>query len=92
MSVLWALLALAGLIGGANVAIRRALAAPRVVETASPQGLPWRAVQVPTVNGKRLFGWFIPAGERAPAPLLTRFRPISTRPFPLPCWCWRRNG
>ncbi len=67
MSVLWGLLALAGLLGGANVAIRRGLAAPRVVETASPQGLPWREVRLPTVNGKHLFGWFIPAGERAPA-------------------------
>lgn len=67
MSVLWGLLALAGLLGGANVAIRRGLAAPRVVEAASPQGLPWREVRLPTVNGKRLFGWFIPAGERAPA-------------------------
>lgn len=67
MSVLWGLLALAGLLGGANVAIRRGLAAPRVVEAASPQGLPWREVRLPTVNGKHLFGWFIPAGERAPA-------------------------
>ena len=67
MNLLWGLLALAGLLGGANVAIRRGLAAPRVVETGSPQGLPWRAVDVPTVRGKRLFGWFITAGERAPA-------------------------
>lgn len=67
MSVLWGLLALAGLLGGANVAIRRGLAAPRVVEAGSPQGLPWREVRLPTVNGKHLFGWFIPAGERAPA-------------------------
>ena len=67
MNMLWGLLALAGLLGGANVAIRRGLAAPRVVEAASPQGLPWREVRLPTVNGKRLFGWFIPAGERAPA-------------------------
>ncbi len=67
MNTLWGLLALAGLLGGANVAIRRGLAAPRVVEAGSPQGLPWRAVDFPTVNGKRLFGWFIPAGERAPA-------------------------
>ena len=67
MSVLWGLLALAGLLGGANVAIRRGLAAPRVVEASSPQGLPWREVRLPTVNGKHLFGWFIPAGERAPA-------------------------
>ncbi len=67
MNMLWGLLALAGLLGGANVAIRRGLAAPRVVEAASPQGLPWREVRLPTVNGKHLFGWFIPAGERAPA-------------------------
>ena len=67
MNTLWGLLALAGLLGGANVAIRRGLAAPRVVEAGSPQGLPWRAVDFPTVNGKRLFGWFIPTGERAPA-------------------------
>ena len=43
MSVLWGLLALAGLLGGANVAIRRGLAAPRVIETGNPQGVPWRA-------------------------------------------------
>ncbi len=67
MNMLWGLLALAGLLGGANVAIRRGLAAPRVVEAASPQGLPWREVRLPTVNGKHLFGWFIPAGGRAPA-------------------------
>ena len=67
MNLLWGLLALAGLLGGANVAIRRGLAAPRVVETGSPQGLPWRAVDLPTVRGKCLFGWFISAGERAPA-------------------------
>lgn len=67
MNMLWGLLALAGLLGGANVAIRRGLAAPRVVEAASPQGLPWREARLPTVNGKHLFGWFIPAGERAPA-------------------------
>ena len=67
MNMLWGLLALAGLLGGANVAIRRGLAAPRVVEAASPQGLQWRELRLPTVNGKHLFGWFIPAGERAPA-------------------------
>jgi dipeptidyl aminopeptidase/acylaminoacyl peptidase len=53
--------------GGVNLAIRRGLAAERVVEQATPEGLPWRAVTVPGVNGKALFGWFIPAGERAPA-------------------------
>ena len=67
MNLLWGLLALAGLLGGVNVAIRRGLAAPRVLETGCPQGLPWWAVDVPTVRGKRLFGWFMTAGERAPA-------------------------
>src|SRR5574343_180955 len=67
MNLLWGLLALAGLLGGVNVAIRRGLAAPRVLETGCSQGLPWWAVDVPTVRGKHLFGWFIPAGGRAPA-------------------------
>ena len=98
--VLWGLLALAGLLGGANVAIRRGLAAPRVVETGSPQvcrGGRWR---LPTVNGKRLFGWFIPAGERAPAlvvmhgwggnaeMMLPLAAPLHERAMPC-CWSMR---
>jgi len=67
MSLLWGLLAFAGLLGGVNVAIRHGLRAPRVVEVGHPEGLPWRAVRLSTANGKNLFGWFIPAGERAPA-------------------------
>lgn len=50
-----------------NRLIRASLAAPRVRESGVPDGLPWREVAIPTVRGKTLFGWFIPAGERAPA-------------------------
>ena len=52
---------------GLNLLIRKGLAAPRVVETAEPDGLPWEAVCIPGAGGKSLFGWFIPAGPRAPA-------------------------
>jgi dipeptidyl aminopeptidase/acylaminoacyl peptidase len=58
------LLALALLL---NRQIRASLAAPRVRESGVPEGLPWRAVKFPTVRGKNLFGWFIPAGHQAPA-------------------------
>ena len=67
MGWLWGVLAFAGLIGIAHVAIRRGLAAPRVLESGTPDGLPWRLVRFPTSNGKSLHGWFIPAVERAPA-------------------------
>ena len=50
-----------------NRTIRASLAAPRVRESGVPDGLPWREVAIPTVGGKTLFGWFIPAGEAAPA-------------------------
>ena len=50
-----------------NRLIRASLAAPRVVESGVPDGLPWREVAIPTLRGKTLFGWFIAAGERAPA-------------------------
>ena len=50
-----------------NRVIRASLAAPRVRENGVPDGLPWREVKIPTVRGKTLFGWFIPAGEGAPA-------------------------
>jgi len=50
-----------------NRLIRSSLAAPRVPESGVPNGLPWREVKIQTVRGKTLFGWFIPAGERAPA-------------------------
>ena len=67
LSWLWALPLLGLLPWGLNRAIRHGLAAPRVRETGSPEGLPWQAVVVPTRNGKQLFGWFIPAAPRAPA-------------------------
>ncbi|WP_374495762.1 alpha/beta hydrolase [Zoogloea sp.] len=50
-----------------NLLIRKGLAAPRVIEAAQPDGLPWQAVRIPGAGGKSLFGWFIPAGARAPA-------------------------
>lgn len=50
-----------------NQGIRRALAAPRIRERGRPEGLPWREVSVPARNGKRLFGWFIPARGCGPA-------------------------
>ena len=50
-----------------NRLIRASLAAPRVREHGVPDGLPWREVKIPTLRGKTLFGWFIPAGEGAPA-------------------------
>jgi len=50
-----------------NRQIRASLAAPRVRESGVPDGLPWREVCIPTLRGKELFGWFIPAGRRAPA-------------------------
>lgn len=64
---LWSLPLLALAWGGVNLAIRRGLAAERVVEQGTPEGLPWREAMVPGASGKQLFGWFIPAGERAPA-------------------------
>lgn len=67
MGWLWWLPVLAGGYAGLNFGIRRGLRAERVVENGAPSGLPWREVSLPTANGKKLFGWFIPAGERAPA-------------------------
>lgn len=47
--------------------IRRALAAPRTLAPAVPEGLLWRDVSIATMRGKTLRGWFIPAGPAAPA-------------------------
>ena len=64
---LWGLPVLAAGIFALNFAIRRSLAAPRIIETARPDGLPWREVWLPTANDKRLYGWFIPAASGSPA-------------------------
>jgi uncharacterized protein len=64
---IWSLPLVAAAWAGANLAIRRGLAAERVIEAGTPEGLPWREVTVPGVNGKQLFGWFVPTSERAPA-------------------------
>jgi pimeloyl-ACP methyl ester carboxylesterase len=50
-----------------NRSIRTSLAAPRIPELGLPEGLPWREVQISTVRNKTLFGWYIAAGENAPA-------------------------
>lgn len=50
-----------------NRLIRASLAAPRIAERGVPDGLPWQEVRIPSVRDKMLFGWFIPAGETAPA-------------------------
>lgn len=53
-----------------NFGIRRGLTATRILETSVPDGLPWRPVNIPTKNGKRLFGWFIPQREKVPVLLV----------------------
>ena len=50
-----------------NRLIRASLTAPRVRESGVPADVPWREVRIHAARGKTLFGWFIPAGERAPA-------------------------
>lgn len=49
--------------------LHHGLRAPRIVESVTPadRGLPWEAVSIPTVRQRRLAGWLIPAGARAPA-------------------------
>lgn len=51
-------------------AIRRAYRAPRIEERGSPAdfGLAYRTVSIPTVNGKRLFAWYVPPAAGGPAP------------------------
>ncbi len=60
-------LLLAVALGVLNLAIRRGLAAPRVVEGAPPADLPWREVRLPGVKDKSLYGWYLPAAPGAPA-------------------------
>lgn len=68
--LLIALLLLGGSLLGLNRGIRRSLAAPRIVTDDEPQGLPYRNIDLPTQNGKRLFAWFIPAPAASKAPAL----------------------
>jgi dipeptidyl aminopeptidase/acylaminoacyl peptidase len=67
LSLIWAALLPPVLLWGINRVIRHSLAATREPETAQPDGLPWRAVRLPTANGKQLFAWFSPAARSAPA-------------------------
>lgn len=61
------LLCLALIMFAINRLIRASLAAPRVRESGAPDGLPWHEVRLPSVRGKTLFGWLIPAESGAPA-------------------------
>lgn len=68
LSAAIAVLLLAVLLGSfVNRPIRASLAAPRVCESGVPEGLPWREVTIPSVRGKKLFGWFLAAGAGARA-------------------------
>lgn len=65
-----AIAAIIVLLLAARRAIRRGLAAPRVLEGRDPGdlGLAFRPVEFPTANGRTLRGWFVPATDAdAPA-------------------------
>ncbi|EXJ14039.1 alpha/beta hydrolase [Imhoffiella purpurea] len=52
-------------------AVHRAYRAPRIIERGTPAdvGLPYRPERIPTVNGRHLFAWLVPAAAAArPAP------------------------
>jgi len=68
--ILTVLLLIATGVGVFHLLIRVGLRAPRIREKGTPQrrGLAYRDVSIPSANGKRLFGWFIPAADNAPAP------------------------
>ncbi len=68
--ILMVLLLIVTGMGVFHLLIRIGLRAPRIREQDTPQrcGLPYREVSIPTVNGKRLFGWFIAAVGDAAAP------------------------
>lgn len=61
----WSMLPVLGYLA-LNQLIRRGLAAPRIAGSATPGSLPWRAVRLPTLRQKQLFGWFIPLAPGAP--------------------------
>ncbi len=70
MLALLGLVATIGLLSGFRWAIHRSLAPERIVEIRTPAdvGLPHRNVNIPTENGKSLFGWFIPANRQGGGP------------------------
>ena len=69
-AILTVLLLIISGMGVFHLLIRIWLRAPRIREQDTPQrcDLPYREVSIPTVNGKRLFGWFIAAAGDAAAP------------------------
>ncbi|MER2540730.1 MAG: alpha/beta fold hydrolase [Azonexus sp.] len=70
MSYLAAVLLLPAMLWALNFGIKRGLTVTREVETSIPVDLPWREVRIPSANGKRLFGWFIPAQPGVPVLLV----------------------
>ena len=69
-STVWLLLAIVIGIAALNCLIRYSLRAPRIPEQGSPAqyGLPYQTVAIPTARNKQLFGWYIPAIDKVPAP------------------------
>jgi pimeloyl-ACP methyl ester carboxylesterase len=63
MSYLWALLIIVvAMVALLLVAVHIGFRAPRNIERSDPgaQGLPFRALRIPTVSGKSLFAWLLP--------------------------------
>jgi len=70
--ILFLILSLAALLLVLLTLIHLGFRAPRLVESGDPShyGLPYREVSIPTVRGKRLFGWFIPVETTAPTVII----------------------
>jgi len=64
----WLLLILPGLMVLLLLAIHLGFRPPRIVETVTPadHGIQFTPVDIPTVGGKRLFAWLLPATRQAP--------------------------
>lgn len=63
------LLGLLGVSAAIRWSVHRGFRAPHIVESGSPAdfGMDFREAWIPAVNGKRLFGWLMPAAAGAPA-------------------------
>lgn len=73
MTPLWILAALIIVVGVIVLGLVRAYRNPKQPHriTPSEKGIPFEEVRFPTRNGRRLYGWWIPAGAGASAPLPT---------------------
>ncbi|SFN14679.1 alpha/beta hydrolase [Nitrosomonas communis] len=70
LTLLFSLILLAW--SAAPALVRRGFHAPRRLEQSSPAelGLAYREIRIPTVRGKQLFGWLIPASLSGPQPIV----------------------